>query len=67
MRPWEIFGFVIGFVVFGATSFFAVYMLILDGIEMHKNYDSIIVQRKQTLVNEFGVTEEELVDGERFL
>ena len=61
MRPWEIFGFVIGFVVFGATSFFAVYMLILDGIEMHKNYDNIIVQRKQTLVNEFGVTEEELV------
>ncbi len=56
MRPWEIFGFVMGFIVYGATAFFAVYLLTRDGIEMHKNYDEMIAQRKQTLVNEFGCT-----------
>ncbi len=45
-----------GFIVYGATAFFAVYLLTRDGIEMHKNYDEMIAQRKQTLVNEFGCT-----------
>ena len=65
MRPWEIFGFVVGFVIYGATIFFAVFMLTRDGIEMHKNYDEMIAQKKRTLVNEFGCTEEQLVQMEK--
>ena len=60
-----VFGFVVGFLVFGGFLLFATIMLIRDGINRNKMYDDLVKERKDTLKNTYKCTEADIAKFEQ--
>ena len=60
-----IFGFVVGFLVYGGFLLFATIMLIRDGINRNKMYADLVQERKDTLKNTYKCTDEDIAKYEQ--